>query len=46
MPKTEDKQGKLLDGIVSELDDPRTMFENGGLFDQLKKKLVEKWIIT
>jgi putative transposase len=39
MPKT---QERLLDEIVGQLEDPSSIFQDGGILDQLKKKLVEK----
>ncbi len=42
MPKTQNKRDELIEELIKEIDDPKSMFQNGGLFDEIKKRLVEK----
>jgi transposase-like protein len=42
MPKTQNRRDELIEELLKEIDDPKSMFKDGGLFDEIKKRLVEK----
>jgi len=40
--KTPDIQGELIGQLLRESGSPQALFDKGGLFDQFKKRLIEK----